>query len=54
MYIHQNKDWPNSNWDADVITPLVGKVRHQQGIILGVMQGHLEIIHSIPSIGDHS
>lgn len=39
MYIHQNKDWPNFTWDADVITPLLGKVRHQQGIILGVMQG---------------
>ena len=39
MYIHQKKDWPNFTWDADVITPLLGKVRHQQGIILGVMQG---------------
>ncbi|WP_432221806.1 Fic family protein [Flavobacterium sp. TMP13] len=39
MYIYQNKDWPNFTWDADVIAPLLGKVRHQQGIILGVMQG---------------
>ena len=39
MYIHQKKDWPNFTWNADVITPLLGKVRHQQGIILGIMQG---------------
>ena len=39
MYIHQKKDWPNFTCNADVITPLLGKVRHQQGIILGMMQG---------------
>jgi Fic family protein len=39
MYIHQNKNWPKFTWDADVITPLLGEVRHRQGIILGVMQG---------------
>jgi hypothetical protein len=36
MYIHQNKNY-KFTWDADVITPLLGEVRHQ-GIILGVMQ----------------
>ena len=39
MYIYQKKEWPNFTWDAAIITPLLGKVRHQQGIILGVMQG---------------
>lgn len=39
MYIHQKKDWPKFIWDADVITPLIGKVRHEQGKILGMMQG---------------
>jgi len=39
MYIHQNKNWPKFTWDADVITPLLGEVRHRQGKILGVMQG---------------
>lgn len=39
MYIYQKKEWPNFIWDAVIITPLLGKVRHQQGIILGVMQG---------------
>ena len=39
MYIHQKKNWPKFTWDADVITPLLGEVRHRQGKILGVMQG---------------
>lgn len=39
MYIHQRKDWPKFTWDAEVITPLLGEVRHKQGKILGVMQG---------------
>lgn len=39
MYIHQRKDWPKFTWDAEVITPLLGAVRHKQGKILGVMQG---------------
>ncbi|WP_162127938.1 Fic family protein [Flavobacterium phycosphaerae] len=39
MYIHQRKDWTKFTWDAEVITPLLGKVRHRQGKILGVMQG---------------
>ena len=39
MYIHQKNDWPKFTRDADVITPLLGTVRHRQGRILGVMQG---------------
>lgn len=39
MYIHQRKDWTKFTWDAEVITPLLGAVRHKQGKILGVMQG---------------
>ena len=39
MYIHQRKDWPKFTWNAEVITPLLGVVRHKQGKILGVMQG---------------
>lgn len=39
MYIHQKNDWPKFTWDADVITPLLGTVRHRQGKILGMMQG---------------
>jgi len=39
MYIHQRIDWTKFTWDAEVITPLLGQVRHKQGKILGVMQG---------------
>lgn len=39
MYIYQRKDWTNFTWNAKVITPLLGQVRHRQGKILGVMQG---------------
>ncbi len=39
MYIHQKTNWPKFTWDAEVITPLLGEVRHRQGKILGVMQG---------------
>jgi Fic family protein len=39
MYIHQKKDWPKFTWNAAIITPLLGKVRHRQGKILGMMQG---------------
>ncbi len=39
MYIHQRKDWTKFTWDAEVITPLLGEVRHRQGKILGAMQG---------------
>lgn len=39
MYIHQRKYWTKFTWDAEVITPLLGEVRHRQGKILGVMQG---------------
>ncbi len=39
MYIHQRTGWPKFTWDAEVITPLLGIVRHKQGKILGVMQG---------------
>jgi Fic family protein len=39
MYIHQRKHWPKFTWDAEVITPLLGQVRHKQGKILGIMQG---------------
>nr|WP_315149810.1 Fic family protein [uncultured Flavobacterium sp.] len=39
MYIHQKKDWPKFSWNATIITPLLGEVRHRQGKILGMMQG---------------
>lgn len=39
MYIHQRKEWPKFTWDTEIITPLLGEVRHQQGKIIGSMRG---------------
>lgn len=39
MYIHQQKKWPKFTWDANLIAPLLGEVRHRQGKIIGIMQG---------------
>ena len=38
MYIHQQKNWPQFTWDAELITKILGSVRHRQGQILGQMQ----------------
>ena len=38
MYIYEQKDWPLFTWDAELITKLLGSVRHRQGKILGQMQ----------------
>ena len=38
MYIHEQKNWPKFTWDAEIITKILGSVRHRQGLILGQMQ----------------
>jgi Fic family protein len=38
MYIYEQKDWPQFTWDAELITKILGAVRHRQGQILGQMQ----------------
>jgi Fic family protein len=38
MYIHQNKNWPNFNWDNDTLLPYVSKVRDLQGRLIGRME----------------
>jgi Fic family protein len=38
MYIHQNKDWPDFNWDNDILLPYVSKVRDSQGRLIGRME----------------
>ncbi len=37
MYIHQDKKWPNFTWNNSQIQPILGKVRYQQGLLLGRM-----------------
>ncbi len=38
-YIHQQKDWPRFRWNEARLLPLLAKVRHQQGRLLGQMEG---------------
>ena len=37
MYIHQLKGWPNFTWNSEMILPILGNMRHRQGILLGQM-----------------
>jgi Fic family protein len=36
-YIHENRNWPNLLWDDSRLSPLLAKVRNQQGRLLGKM-----------------
>ena len=38
-YIHQQKDWPDFRWNESRLLPLLTKLRHQQGRLLGQMEG---------------
>ncbi|WP_291912983.1 Fic family protein [Chitinophaga sp. CB10] len=38
MYIYQLKDWPHFQWNSEMISPLLGEVRHKQGRLLGQME----------------
>jgi Fic family protein len=38
-YIHQLADWPDFRWDHERLMPLLALARHQQGLLLGGMQG---------------
>ncbi len=38
-YIHERAEWPSFEWDAASITPVVARVRHVQGRLLGRMEG---------------
>jgi len=37
MYIHEQRDWPDFTWDEARLSPLLGEVRHEQGLLLGQM-----------------
>ncbi|OOQ57191.1 Fic family protein [Mucilaginibacter pedocola] len=37
MYIYQAKGWPNFVWNTNEVLPLLGKVRHRQGLLFGQM-----------------
>ncbi|NQZ38424.1 MAG: Fic family protein [Crocinitomicaceae bacterium] len=38
MYIHQKPNWPDFIWDSNRLLKLVGRVRNQQGRLLGKME----------------
>jgi hypothetical protein len=38
VYLHQKKNWTNFQWDNDRLLPLLGRVRHLQGRLLGQME----------------
>lgn len=38
-YIHQHKDWPHFVWDENALSRLLAEVRHDQGRLLGKMEG---------------
>jgi Fic family protein len=37
-FIHENKGWPNLDWDAGKVTPGLVRARHKQGLLLGRMR----------------
>ncbi|WP_109698731.1 Fic family protein [Chitinophaga deserti] len=39
MFIYLRKEWPDFQWDHEEISPLLAEVRHQQGLLLGRMEG---------------
>lgn len=39
MWIHEQTNWPNFFWDADVLASVLAAVRHRQGRLLGRMEG---------------
>lgn len=39
QYIWQSKQWPNFKWDSERLIPLVERAAHQQGRLLGRMDG---------------
>jgi Fic family protein len=38
-YIHQHKDWPKFTWNNTDISRVLAHVRHQQGLLMGRMDG---------------
>ncbi|MFT5132939.1 MAG: Fic family protein [Gammaproteobacteria bacterium] len=37
-YIHENPDWPNFTWDAEILLPQLSQLRYRQGELLGQMK----------------
>ncbi|MGH7242527.1 MAG: Fic family protein [Phycisphaerales bacterium] len=37
-FVHEREDWPRFRWDDKVLAPLLARVRHAQGRLLGKME----------------
>ena len=38
-YIHQRPNWPNFTWNHEKLGPMLARVRHRQGRLIGRMEG---------------
>ena len=38
VYVHEKAGWPHLTWDNEVLLPLLGNVRNNQGRLLGKMR----------------
>jgi Fic family protein len=38
VFIYEKEDWPNFKWNIEKLLPLLGKVRHYQGRIVGKLE----------------
>jgi len=39
MWIYQDNNWPHFSWNADKLATKLADIRHQQGRLLGRMEG---------------
>jgi Fic family protein len=37
-YIHEQPNWPHFSWDVEILSGLVGDIRHRQGRLIGRME----------------
>ena len=37
MYIYNNPNWPNFEWNSEKLLPLLSLVRNKQGLLIGKM-----------------
>lgn len=38
MYIYEHENWPNFEWNSDILLPLLGRVRNAQGLLIGKLE----------------
>lgn len=38
MYLYELKNWPEFKWDEEIISPILSKLRYDQGVLIGGME----------------